>query len=682
MPLHLQEEYQKNRMIGKQERQFIQDDIIKRSIFLLKPIVDSLNIQKYSKEFQSILARYNDPELKLAVIGDFNTGKSTFINALMKSDTLSMDNVPTTVIPTYIRWNGKKNSKPIVKIKLAGDENEYSLSHYEVLGKKLGIEITNDFESVERIITNNSLIGKVEHVSISYPKDQRFENLCIIDTPGVNPGAEETQEHANITREVLRKEADSTIILFPAHAVGQRSSLEYLSENASHLIDGSSFVITKMDLVEGEKEEKKLPDFLRGLIKQRFQIEPEKIYTCSARNALYHYLGKRKDQAHADLFDNMITEMMADINDNRKNIICRKIVELITPLLAELKDEQTKNSSELDEQLAILEQYSINNLKLEFNTLQDRYVEKIGLKYTELYNNASNRVSTIKDSKLSSIKWYLDEYVDDIFSLREYVKSGIDDDIKGFEKEIISGIKDDIGKIKGEYSLFSKNVTQCINKYQIGVGKMRETSNKAEAPTALAIPSVDVTTGAIISGIGIAALLLTFINPLTLLGIIGGVAIFGRNVAMNLAKKRIYSKVEEGLNNSADSISTSWRDALRKAKGEYETAGKTLLERYETQYAELFKKKKEQYISEKNALNSEKAEVDSKYRTLAAIESALKIPSSSEHFADCPKEHFVSITRGDNSAIEKICSCFSNDNEKHSMWMGYKTLIKETSVIQ
>ena len=175
---------------------------------------------------------------------------------------------------------------------------------------------------------------------------------------------------------------------------------------------------------------------------------------------------------------------------------------------------------------------------------------------------------------------------------------------------------------------------------------------------------------------------MTFINPLTLLGIIGGIAIFGRKAAMDLAKNRIYKKIEEGLNQSTYSVSSSWKDALGKAKAEYETAGKTLLERYETQYAELFKKKKEQYISEKKAINTEKADVDSKYKILSAIEAAIKIPSSSEHFADCPKEHFVCITNGDNSAIDKICSYFSNDNEKLSMWSGYETLIKKATDIQ
>ena len=54
--------------------------------------------------------------------------------------------------------------------------------------------------------------------------------------------------------------------------MGQRSTLEYISENAAHLLDGASFVVTEIDMVEGEKVEAKLPLLLR-LVKQNFDLD-------------------------------------------------------------------------------------------------------------------------------------------------------------------------------------------------------------------------------------------------------------------------------------------------------------------------------------------------------------------------------------------------------------------------
>lgn len=66
---------------AKADRLF--DIIIKKCIEKLDSLLDEYPNEKHSQQFLDIKNRYNNPELKLAVIGEFNTGKSTFINALL-----------------------------------------------------------------------------------------------------------------------------------------------------------------------------------------------------------------------------------------------------------------------------------------------------------------------------------------------------------------------------------------------------------------------------------------------------------------------------------------------------------------------------------------------------------------------------------------------------------------------
>ena len=58
--------------------------------------------KKYISKIASIKERLQYEEMRLALIGNFSCGKSTFINALLKEPLLAVANMPTTAIPTYI----------------------------------------------------------------------------------------------------------------------------------------------------------------------------------------------------------------------------------------------------------------------------------------------------------------------------------------------------------------------------------------------------------------------------------------------------------------------------------------------------------------------------------------------------------------------------------------------------
>ncbi len=53
---------------------------------------------------QRIQQRKNDPNLYLAVIGEFSSGKSTFINALLRDDLLKTSALVTTAAATRLRY--------------------------------------------------------------------------------------------------------------------------------------------------------------------------------------------------------------------------------------------------------------------------------------------------------------------------------------------------------------------------------------------------------------------------------------------------------------------------------------------------------------------------------------------------------------------------------------------------
>lgn len=75
---------------------------------VLTPIIAQLNQDEkfsYETKLKALHDRFYNPEFRLAVVGNFSCGKSTFLNALLKKNLLTTDILPTTAIPTYIRWN-------------------------------------------------------------------------------------------------------------------------------------------------------------------------------------------------------------------------------------------------------------------------------------------------------------------------------------------------------------------------------------------------------------------------------------------------------------------------------------------------------------------------------------------------------------------------------------------------
>ena len=67
-------------------------------------------IEGFTKEAEVFRERLNDDEIRIAVVGEFSSGKSTFINALIGKDILNHATKETTAVITRL-INVKKSSK-------------------------------------------------------------------------------------------------------------------------------------------------------------------------------------------------------------------------------------------------------------------------------------------------------------------------------------------------------------------------------------------------------------------------------------------------------------------------------------------------------------------------------------------------------------------------------------------
>src|SRR5204862_3285193 len=134
------------------------------------------------------------------VLGEFNHGKSTFINALLGAPVLPTGITPTTAVLTHILHGAKAGATLVME---SGDRKSVDL-------KKLGEWLTVDGQA-EKPARGKAGEG-IHHVELTHPAAILGEHVTIVDTPGVN---DINEQRAEITYGYLPR-ADAAVFLLDA----------------------------------------------------------------------------------------------------------------------------------------------------------------------------------------------------------------------------------------------------------------------------------------------------------------------------------------------------------------------------------------------------------------------------------------------------------------------------------
>lgn len=221
-----------------------------------------------SRRMSEVLSEFDQP-LLVTVVGEFNVGKSTFINALLGEAIAPMDVVPTTATINLLRYGeGKK-----LRIVFAdGNIKEGAIGELEKFAKE-----TADAEGQQ-------VLRSIDHVEIFYPMEA-LKKINIVDTPGLNALIE---EHQKITESFIAK-SDAVLWLFRADVAGkesERTQLEFLLNNQKKTIG----VVNQIDMVEDEDE----VEYVLKNVRDGFGSYLSDVVGISARDALK---GKQKGDA-------------------------------------------------------------------------------------------------------------------------------------------------------------------------------------------------------------------------------------------------------------------------------------------------------------------------------------------------------------------------------------------------
>lgn len=219
---------------------------------------------------------------RLAVVGKFNAGKSSLLNALMRRDVLVVDFRPKTAAITVLRHDQKEGYRVTYKQDSAyANRNTSEVTYTDYLERDLVHITSDDADAVihgQRSIAD--YIDKVEVWCNSEFLDRQM--LEIIDTPGLYSVF---MEHGRVTERVI-PDVDAVLFLFPFDPGFGEEEQDFTAFIRNYL-NLFLFVMTKTDLDRYEAEEvEQQTRFVTNVIEKIAKIPVRKVFPVSARAAL------------------------------------------------------------------------------------------------------------------------------------------------------------------------------------------------------------------------------------------------------------------------------------------------------------------------------------------------------------------------------------------------------------
>jgi ribosome biogenesis GTPase A len=270
----------------------------------LAQAADVAGLDSVARDIRTVrIPKLDEERFSLVVLGEFNHGKSTFVNALLGQPLLPTGITPTTAVLAHLSHG------PVSRAELVLDS-----------GERLPIDPGRlaEFATVEGLAANPIAPKRdgddaarrdaIHHLDLQVPAPVLEGRLTIVDTPGVN---DINEQRAEITYGYIPR-ADAAVFLLDATQILTASERQFLEErilrsSRERLI----FVIAKADLLD----EAELAETLRFAREHLARIVPEpEIFAVSARREL---AGKRELSGFAPL----LAHIGATVGTDRRRLL-------------------------------------------------------------------------------------------------------------------------------------------------------------------------------------------------------------------------------------------------------------------------------------------------------------------------------------------------------------------------
>ena len=311
------------------------------------------------EKLSSLHVRAKEP-MKVAITGQFSSGKSTFLNALLSKNILPTGITPVTSKVNYIKY---------------GDELKIKIKY---------VDGREEFQSVEHIAKFTDQRGEVEEIEYLtlYVPLNLLKEVEFVDTPGLNSQA---ITDTTTTQKVL-KEVDGIIWLSLIDNAGKLSEAKVLEEYLNEYQNKSLCVLNQKDKFSKEQVVQ-----TTQYVKKSFAEFFSEVIPISAKQAL-----ESRSHDKNVLIDEELEEFLAKLS---KDIKSNTLTDIKSSFESYQQDVDTILSSDLNKNIELLKESNIE-LVLDFINAEIRPIANSSKEFAIKKDITSISNSLIKQHKL------------------------------------------------------------------------------------------------------------------------------------------------------------------------------------------------------------------------------------------------------------------------------------------
>lgn len=406
----------------------------------------------YLEEIHLLEDMLKDNKYKVAVIGEFSVGKSTFLNSLIGKRILYSSAKEATGVVTFI-----ENSEEEVAEILYNDE-------------KIDTITLKDEESYSKLIEfmdKNSSIDNIKAINIKYPFDGFDKEVIFLDTPGLQGIS---LEQTLITKNIL-KEANATIIIIN-HKGLTKTELDLLKGNNKEfgriktkevivVINRIGEIYENRTKEEAEEKINQLVNEVKDELKKN-EIEVNNIFAVDSKD----YLWSKDSKLYKEVLDN---------NDNEIKTILSQEEYLKRSKFIKFKEYLLSFLDKSNRQEKLLE--DINDKFLALTELFKDDIEKKLNSESYKLNSKVEKARVQKELMLYNQRKLYNTMIRQLSKSSEELYKAIENDLKNIKDSQMKELSLDISKIKRAIHLNEKSRKVLNGKVESFIKKEIENTN-------------------------------------------------------------------------------------------------------------------------------------------------------------------------------------------------------------
>ena len=365
--------------------------------------------REHIAKLEVIERRLNDPNLYLGVIGEFSSGKSTFINGLLRTRLLRAACIATTASTTRIRRGPvfSVSARLTDGTEVTGTEDDRAALTAAVLARQPELAADASLKTLLEYLTSDPKVaGSVRDIDVSLPSEHLSEKLVILDTPGIGAGASIAESHGDITQRAMKEVIDCAIVLISSTNPMTSTLLEFLETYARPFLHRCLFVITAMDR-QDEASRAEILAFVREKLAEKLGLRLPWVLESAAIAMLPlatvpESLRESREYWQSE-FETLETAVKGALARQRTLIIAESLARLLSEVLDALRDDLLLRQKVLVEEERRLQESSVEKIETLLAALRTRSETAIRRQETSLRVQAAAKKETHRAAATETI---------------------------------------------------------------------------------------------------------------------------------------------------------------------------------------------------------------------------------------------------------------------------------------